>query len=173
MSDGVQVIRVEESFPKFGVCLRCHVEFEVGDWYCEDGKRHIVAPKTYRHTAAPQHLRHDENGHPLPDEERTIVTGDFPRVLPQWWTTSCYENYENMGGAAIFRNGRCETSDPQQQHILNGRPDYNATEDEWEAAWLSRSPEQVRETELQKREARLEQKKREVEFLRSRSQKGV
>jgi predicted RNA-binding protein YlxR (DUF448 family) len=59
--------------------------------------------------------------------------------------------------------GRFSTSNPEQQYWLDMKPTYNATEDEWRAAWLSTSQkQQLKEMELNAFAKRLEIEKNDL-----------
>jgi len=116
-------------------CLVCSKPFTVGEWLCSDGHtNHIIAEKQYRSLDAPSDPGHAAQGGQdslrdgrtrvcnIPPDKQVIVNGEL-RMVP--------------GGYVEFIRGRFATTDPEIQYYLDKRAAYNATEEQWEAAWLS------------------------------------
>ena len=62
-----------------------------------------------------------------------------------------------------FIRGRFTTSDPEQQYWLDKKSAYNATEDQWRAAWFSKSQQlEVGRLELEAARQRLENERNEL-----------
>lgn len=118
-------------------CLTCGKDFKVGEWTCADGQaNHVVAEKQYRSLDAPSDPGHPANGGMdskrdgrtrvcnIPPDKHVLRNGEMALV---------------PGGSVEFIRGRFATTDPEVQYYLDKRPSYNATEEQWEAAWLSDS----------------------------------
>lgn len=132
-------------------CLNCEKEFSVGEWLCSDGiTNHRVAEKTYRSTDAPTDPSTKDAS--LKDG-RTVVCN-----IPPATKSMQGDEVRWVGeGSVEFVRGRFATSDPVQQYWLDKKPAYNATEEQWQSAWLSQSQKlELKEMELKAREQRLE-----------------
>lgn len=118
-------------------CEVCSKKFTVGEWVCADGQsNHVVAEKTYRSLDAPSDPGHPASGGMdskrdgrtrvcnIPPDKHVVINGEV-HVQP--------------GGYVEFIRGRFASSDPEVQYYLDKRPGYNASEQQWEACWLSDS----------------------------------
>jgi hypothetical protein len=137
-------------------CLTCGKTFKVGDWTCTDGiSNHIVEEKVYRSLDA----THDPSNPNAQRDGRTRVCNIPPprKVMRGDEVTWVGEGYVE------FIRGRFSTSDPEQQYWLDKRPAYNASEEQWKAAWLTRDQQlTIREMELSAKETRLENERNEL-----------
>jgi hypothetical protein len=118
-------------------CQACNKKFTVGEWICVDGQsNHVVAEKTYRSVDAPS-----DPGHPAQGGQDSLRDGRTRvcNIPPDKTVQRNGELHLVPGGYIEFVRGRFSTSDPEVQYHLDKRPAYNATEAQWESAWLSKS----------------------------------
>jgi len=138
-------------------CTQCNKEFSAGEWICTDGvSHHVVEEKTYRCLDAPSDPSTKDAS--LKDG-RTVVCNIPPpkRVMEG-------NDAKWVGeGSVEFIRGRFTTSDPEQQYWLDKKSAYNATEDQWRAAWFSKSQQlEVGRLELEAARQRLENERNEL-----------
>jgi len=131
-------------------CLECGKDFGVGEWACADGvSNHVVEPKMYRSLDAPsdpstkdQEMKHAQTvvcNIPPPTK---VMEGDDVRWIGE--------------GSVVFIRGMFSTSDPIQQYWLDKRPAYNASQAEWNNAWLTQNQKlEIRDMELKAGEQKL------------------
>ena len=147
-------------------CVVCDQIFKVGDWTCADGiSNHVVAAKTYRSLDAPS-----DPGHPAAGgmdskrDGRTVICN----IPPEQKVTQRGDDGQDKviikaGGSVEFIRGCFSTSDPEIQYYLDKKPGYNATQEQWERAWLSDSQQlELERMKLQAMRQRLENERNEL-----------
>lgn len=114
-------------------CIECGKNFKVNEWVCTDGiSHHIVEKKTYRCLDAPSDPSTKDAS--LKDGRTTVCNIPPPKRVMEG------NDAKWVGeGSVEFVRGRYETDDPEKQYWLDKRMEYNATEEQWKAAWLSDS----------------------------------
>lgn len=145
-------------------CTECNKTFKVGEWVCMDGvSQHKVASKMYRACDPPQDIGYkDTKGTPLDASSfgETVVCNIPPskRIINEAGEIS----YQG-GGSITFVRGRFSTSNPEVQYWLDMRPEYNRTEDDWSATWLSKDQQlDLVRDKLEKERMRLENERNEL-----------
>lgn len=142
-------------------CLNCGNTFKVGEWICADGvSNHLVEEKQYRTLDAPADPGRPAEGSLMPivrgrtvlcniPPGRRVMEGDEVRMIGE--------------GSVEFINGRYATSDPEKQYYIDKKPAYNATEEQWKVAWLTKD-ERLAEKELalKAQEQRIENERNEL-----------
>lgn len=138
-------------------CVSCGKDFGVGDWTCTDGiTNHVVPEKTYRSLDAPTDPSTKDAA--LKDG-RTVVCNVPPATKVMHGDEVVWVGE----GSVEFVRGRFATTDPVQQHWLDAKPAYNASEEAWEVAWLSQSQKlEIREMRLKAGQERLENERNEL-----------
>ena len=134
-------------------CLECNKTFKVGEWKCADGGNHKVEPKTFRSLDAPVAPGRYEGTPPVVRGKTTVCN-----IPPPHKEMEGMESRWVGEGSVEFINGVYITDDPEKQYYLEKKgPGYNATEEQWNAVWLT-SDEKLakKEMELRAREQRLE-----------------
>lgn len=145
-------------------CINCGRTFGVGQWACSDGvTNHVTETKIYRVLDVPQDIGYkDSKGTPLDGSsfgETKVCNIPPPKkvINPNGevsWTGE---------GSVTFLRGRFSTADPEIQYWLNKKPSYNATEEQWQGAWLSKSQQlELREDAIRASEMRLENERNEL-----------
>lgn len=143
-------------------CLVCGKKFPVGQWTCSDGlSNHVVEDRIYRCCDAPSDPGYGPGGKPL-----EVSNYGQTRVcnIPPPQKVMEGNDVKMVGeGSVDFVRGRFSTTDPQKQYWLNKRPEYNRTEEEWQANWLSNSQRnELERLQLKAERERLENDRNEL-----------
>lgn len=140
----------------------CKREFELGDWECCPGVRHIVAAKTYYLADAPFHdPKHDPEGlvfrsartHFYAIPEKKLVeasTGQITKTQP---------------APVTFVQGRYETSDAEEQYFIE-RSKIDVGYERWfEAYHTPIQKQRIKEQQQRDRESELNRRLKEANEL--------
>lgn len=133
-------------------CLECHAEIKQGFWECAPGIKHVVELKRYYTDDAPT-VPEWRNGHPFVNKgisrtqilnmppEKQIREGDSITRVP--------------GGSVELVRGMYETSDPEVQFWMDKKGGW-CSKERWEEVYLNDDEKvQIKNMELNAREARL------------------
>ena len=147
---------------KTWTCLTCEKDFKDGNWLCFDGQtNHVVKEKVYRTLDVPQEPGQIPKGAKPPViRGRTVVCN-----IPPPKKVMRGDEISWVGeGNVEFINGSYSTTDPEKQYWLDKKgSSYNATEEQWKAAWYT--PEELiaeKEMQLKVDRERLEHDRNEL-----------
>lgn len=143
-------------------CVVCDKSFKVGEWTCQDGlTNHVVEAKIYRSCDAPTDPGHKPGGGDLETSGYGMV-----RVcnIPPPKKVMEGNDVKWVGeGYVEFIRGRFSSTDPEIQYWLDKKPNYNASEEQWQSSWLSKKQQlDLREQSLIAERERLENERNDL-----------